>query len=124
MTTVASKRRDLHDQRIPGWPGRAYPTNGTEPTHTITPINWIVMASDDVYYQLKSPATGEIVWFYSIDLDFDERETVDLTPSWQGITGALLNVYRTVDKPEVLRDIEEEFARMARLADKYVEEHQ
>ena len=128
MTTTASKRSDLHDQSIPGWPGELHPNkrhgpSGANPVHTITPNNWIVRESDDTYYQLKDPATGQIVWFYSIDLEFSEQETIGLTPSWLGLTRSLLNAYRVIDNPEVLRDIEEEFDRMARLADKYVEEH-
>ena len=129
MTTIASQRSDLRDQRIPSWPGELHPDkrhgpSGADPVYTITPSNWVVLDSDDTYYQLKDPATGQIVWFYSIDLEFGERETVNITPSWQNITQTLLSIYRAVDNPKVLKDIEEEFDRMARLADAYVEEHQ
>ena len=128
MTTIASKRSDLHDQGIPSWPGELHPDkrhgpSGADPVHTITPSNWIVLGSDDTYYQLKDPATSQIAWFYSIDLEFDEQKTVDITPSWQGITRSLLSIYRAVDNPNALKDIEDEFDRMARLADAYVEEH-
>ena len=51
-------------------------------------------------------------------------KTVNITPSWQGITQTLLSIYRAVDNPDALKEIEEEFDRMARLADAYVEEHQ
>ena len=51
-------------------------------------------------------------------------KTVNITPSWQGIARALLSIYRSVDNPKVLKDIEEEFDRMARLADAYAEENQ
>ena len=53
-----------------------------------------------------------------------KQKTVDITPAWRGITKTLLSIYRAVDNPEALKEIEDEFDRMARLADEYVKEHQ
>jgi hypothetical protein len=48
--------------------------------------------------------------------------TIDLTPTWSGITPALVAVLQNPDAPaEAHKTVEKELARMADLADKYVE---
>jgi len=47
-------------------------------------------------------------------------KTVDLTPTWQGILPALLNLLQS-DHPVTRRVAESELRRMAGLADGYVE---
>jgi len=50
----------------------------------------------------------------------NEVEYIDLTPTWLGILPAMLDVIRNGTTFEARADIEREFVRMARIADKYV----
>jgi hypothetical protein len=47
-------------------------------------------------------------------------KTIDLTPTWSGILPALLAVIANGETVEARKAAEQELARMARIADKYV----
>ena len=48
-------------------------------------------------------------------------ETVDLTPTWSGILPALIAILRNGETVEAQKTAEDELAKMARLADAFVE---